>query len=180
MARLGVSPGLGGVPGRYVVELLLQLRRRDVQDALGVLEHGLHSVVPWGELATALQPPGVCVARGPPSGRPRLGPRVVGRRRGRGTRHELPPLSHRRMELQAAQVERVGRGPDRRQPQPVPPTALLRPLQGRAVRWVGGQAGPVDAEPPEARARDPTEVRPSDDTLAASAPISTLRRSGGT
>ena len=51
---LASAPGLGCVPAQDVVELLLHLKRRDVQDALGVLEHGLHGVVPWGELATAL------------------------------------------------------------------------------------------------------------------------------
>ena len=148
VASLGVGPGLGGVPRRYVVELLLHLRRRDVKDTLGVLEHGLHGVVPWGELATALQPPGVCVSRGPSSGRPRLGPPVVGRRRRRGTR-QLSPLGHGRVERQAAQVEGVGRGPDRCQAKAIPP-ALLRPLQGRAVR---GQASPVGAGEKPTRSR---------------------------
>ena len=76
-----------------MVKLFLHLRRRDVQDALGVLEHGLHRV-PWGELSPALQPPGVCVP-----GRARLGPPVVGRCRCRGARHEFPSLGHGRVEL---------------------------------------------------------------------------------
>ena len=74
-------------------------------------------------------------------------PRPCGRRRCRGTRHELSPLGYGRVELQAAQVEGVGRGPDCCQPEPIR-------LSARSVCRGRGQAGPVDA----ARARDPAEV----------------------
>ena len=182
VASLGVGPGFGGVPRRHVVKLLLHLWRRDVKNTPGILEHSLHCVVPWGELATALQPPHVCVSRCPASGRPRLGPPIVGRGRCRGARHELSPLGHGRMKGQTAQVKGVGRGPGRSQPKTIPP-AFLRPLQGRAVVRAGDQARPVDAEPPEEADTHPKSdgqtktgctPRASDDTLAASALISTF------
>ena len=68
VARFGVGPSLGRVPGGYVVQLLLHLRGRDVKHTTRVLEHRFHGVVPRGELAAALQPTGVGVAERPPSG----------------------------------------------------------------------------------------------------------------
>ena len=59
------------------MKLLFDVGRRYVQHSPAVLQHGLEGIVPRGELATAFQPPGVCIPVRPAPGGPWFRPALV-------------------------------------------------------------------------------------------------------